>query len=50
MLDTHYKYDKVENMVDLLDVIDKESYASFLMDDIIGLLSSFVQLTTQKTF
>jgi hypothetical protein len=33
LLDTHYKYDKVENMAGLLDVIDKESYTSFLMDD-----------------
>jgi hypothetical protein len=30
LLDIHYKYDRVENMVGLLDVIDKESYAFFL--------------------
>jgi hypothetical protein len=34
MLDTHYKYDRVENMVGLLDVIDKESCASFFMDNV----------------
>ncbi len=33
LLDIHYKYDRVENMVGLLDVINKESCASFLMDD-----------------
>jgi len=33
LLDIHYKYDRVENMVGLLDVIDKESCASFLMDN-----------------
>ncbi len=33
LLDTHYKYDKVENMAGLLDVIDKESCTFFLMDD-----------------
>jgi hypothetical protein len=33
MLDTNYKYDKVENMVDLLDVINKESCTLVLMDD-----------------
>jgi hypothetical protein len=33
LLDTHYKYEKVENMVGLLDVIDKESCTSFFMDD-----------------
>jgi hypothetical protein len=31
---THYKYDIVENMARLLDVIDKESCASFLIDNI----------------
>ncbi len=34
MLDIHYKYDKVENMVGLLDVINKESCTLFLMDDV----------------
>ncbi len=33
MLDTRYKYDKIKNMAGMLDVIDKESCASFLMDD-----------------
>jgi hypothetical protein len=33
LLNTHYKYDKVENMAGLLDVVDKESCVSFLMDD-----------------
>jgi hypothetical protein len=32
-LDIHYKYDRVENMVGLLDVIDKESYALSFMDN-----------------
>ncbi len=35
LLDTHYKFDKVENMVGLLDVIVMESLASFLLDDVI---------------
>jgi hypothetical protein len=34
ILDIHYKYDKVENMVGLLDVINKESCTLFLMDDV----------------
>jgi hypothetical protein len=29
LLDTHYEYDRVENMASLLDVIDKESCTSF---------------------
>jgi hypothetical protein len=33
LLDIHYKYDRAENMAGLLDVINKESWASFLMDD-----------------
>jgi hypothetical protein len=33
LLDTHYKYDKVENKAGLLDVIGKESCVSLLMDD-----------------
>ncbi len=33
LLEIHYKYDRVENMVGLLDVIEKESCASFFMDD-----------------
>ncbi len=35
LLDTHYRFDKVENMVGLLDVIVMESLASFLLDDVI---------------
>jgi hypothetical protein len=34
MLDIHYKYDKVENMVGLLDVINKESCALLFMDNV----------------
>ncbi len=34
LLDTHYKYDKVENMAGMLDVINKESCASFFMDNV----------------
>jgi hypothetical protein len=33
LLDTRYKYDRVKNMAGLLDVIDKESCALFLMDN-----------------
>jgi hypothetical protein len=33
LLDIHYKYDKVENMAGLLDVINKESCTLFLMND-----------------
>ncbi len=32
-MDIHYKYDRVEKMVGLLDVIDKESYALSFMDN-----------------
>jgi hypothetical protein len=32
LLDTHYKYDKVENMAGLLDIIDKKFCTLFLMD------------------
>jgi hypothetical protein len=35
LLDIHYKYDKVENMVGLLVVINKESCGLFLMDNTI---------------
>jgi len=34
LLDIHYKYDRVENMVGLLDVVNKESCALFFMDDV----------------
>jgi hypothetical protein len=34
LLDTHYKYDIIENMAGLLDVINKESSTLFLMDDV----------------
>ncbi len=30
LLDSHYKYDRVNNMLGLWDVMDKESSASFL--------------------
>jgi hypothetical protein len=30
LLDSHYKYDKVDNMSGLLDVIDKESSTLFM--------------------
>jgi hypothetical protein len=33
LLDIHYKFDIVENMLGLLDFINKESCTSFLMDD-----------------
>ncbi len=32
-MDIHYKYDRIENIVGLLDVIDKKSCASFVMDN-----------------
>ncbi len=34
LLNNHCKYDKVDNMSGLLDVINKESLASFLQDDV----------------
>lgn len=33
LLDTHYKYDRIENMVGLLDVIDNKSCRLFFMDN-----------------
>ncbi len=33
LLDSHYKYDRINNMLGLLDVINKESLALFLQDD-----------------
>jgi hypothetical protein len=33
LLDTHYMYDKVNNTVELLDVIDKTNITSFLQDN-----------------
>jgi hypothetical protein len=47
LLDIHYKYDKVENMAGLLDVINKESCGSFLMDNIIRTI--IVVYTTHST-
>jgi hypothetical protein len=47
MLDTHYKYDRVENMAGLLDVINKESCASFFMDDTLRTIA--VVCTTHNT-
>ncbi len=35
LLNIHYKYDKIENMAGLLDVINKESWTFFFMDDAI---------------
>jgi len=34
LLDSHYKYDRVNNMSRLLDVMDKESSTSFLQNDV----------------
>jgi hypothetical protein len=47
LLDIHYKYDKVENMVGLLDVINKEPCGSFFMDNIIRTI--IVVYTTHNT-
>jgi hypothetical protein len=47
LLNIHYKYDRVENMAGLLDVIDKESYALFLMDDTI--ITIAIVYTTHST-
>jgi hypothetical protein len=33
LLESHYKFDRVANMVTLLDVIDKEMTTSFLQDN-----------------
>jgi hypothetical protein len=32
-LDNHYMYDKVNDMAELLDVLDKMDWTSFLQDD-----------------
>jgi hypothetical protein len=34
LLDSHYKYDIINNMSGLFDVMDKESSTSFLQDDV----------------
>jgi hypothetical protein len=47
LLDTHYKYYRVVNMVGLLDVINKESCALFLMDD--ATMTIVVICTTHNT-
>jgi hypothetical protein len=47
MLNSHYKYDKVDNMSGLLDVINKESLASFLQDDAIRTIA--IVCTTHNT-
>jgi hypothetical protein len=47
LLDIHYKYDKVENMAGLLDVINKESCTFFLMDDAMRTIT--VVYTTHST-
>jgi hypothetical protein len=44
LLDTHYMYDKVNDMVEFLDVIDKTESSSFLQDDVISTFD--VMLTT----
>lgn len=44
---THYKYDIVENMAGLLDVINKESCASFLMDNVMKTIT--ITYTTYST-
>jgi hypothetical protein len=31
--DSHYKFERIDNMVNLLDVINKEQMASFLHDN-----------------
>jgi hypothetical protein len=36
LLESHYKFDRVGNMVTLLDVIDKEMTTSFLQDNAIS--------------
>jgi len=33
LLDSHYKFERIDNMVSLLDVINKEHMASFLHDN-----------------
>ncbi len=43
LLDSHYKYDKINNMSSLLDVMDKDSSALFLQEDVT--LMSFIQHT-----
>jgi len=48
LLDIHYKYDKVENMVGLLDVIDKESCTSFFMDDTIRTIAIVCMIHSTK--
>ncbi len=46
LLDTHYMYDKVNDLVELLDVIDKTNLVSFLQDD--G-TSTFIVVSTMHT-
>jgi hypothetical protein len=48
LLDIHYKYDKIENMVGLLDVIDKEFYTSFFMDDAIRSITIVCMIHSTK--
>jgi hypothetical protein len=47
LLNTHDKYDRVENMVGLLDVIDKKFCALFLMDDVTKTITAIY--TTHNT-
>jgi hypothetical protein len=46
LLDTHYMYDRVNDMAKLLDVIEKRESTSFLQDDI---TSTFVVVLTTHT-
>jgi hypothetical protein len=48
LLDIHYKYDKVESMVGLLDVIDKEFCTSFFMDDTIRTIAIICMIHSTK--
>jgi mRNA deadenylase 3'-5' endonuclease subunit Ccr4 len=46
LLDIHYMYEKVNDMVELLDVIDKMDSTSFLQDDS---TSTFTIVSTTQT-
>lgn len=38
LLDSHYKFERIDNMANFLDVINKEQVASFLHDDAIKII------------
>jgi len=38
LLDSHYKFERIDNMANFLDVINKEQMASFLHDDAIRII------------